>query len=77
MLMALFFLTPHYYELLLIQTLNDVPSMSAIMRVDCTCNTDVYLNEYPKKFIVDPQYIGLFMMLNGKPVTLLFNRSPK
>lgn len=38
---------------------------------------DVYLNEYPKKFIVDPQYIGLFMMLNGKPVTLLFNRSPK
>ena len=36
-----------------------------------------YLSEYPKKFMVDPQYIGLFMMLNGNPVAFLSNRSPK
>ena len=41
------------------------------------CKWGSYLNEYPKKFIVDPQYIGLFMTLNGKFVTFLFNKRPK
>lgn len=34
-------------------------------------------SEYPRKFIVDPQYIGLFMILNGKFVALLLIKSPK
>lgn len=31
----------------------------------------------PKKLSVDPQYIGLFIMLNGKHVTFAGNNMPK
>ena len=62
--------------------IDQITKKCKIVRIALDCNVnninnDFYLNEYPKKFIVDPQYIGLFMILNGKPVTLLFIRSPK
>jgi len=36
-----------------------------------------YTKESPRKFNVDPQYIGLSITLNGKPVTFAGSRMLK
>jgi len=42
-----------------------------------TVITNAYTNDIPRKLRVDPQYMGLFIILNGKPVTFAGSKMPK
>ena len=40
-------------------------------------HSNPYTKASPRKLSVDPQYMGLFITLNGKPVTFAGNKIPK
>jgi len=72
-------LVANCYSYLYENTVNLTNTFTLHIKTECHENDTVhaYTNDNPRKLSVDPQYIGLFIILNGNPVTFAGNKMPK